>query len=301
MLMTRQIDIIHIQDGVLAPIGWLYSRLSGKPYVVIAHGLDVTYKSRFYQAINVACIRRADAVVAISTATMDEVLKRGIGSEKARVITIGIHDMYGDSKVDKEFLQSEIGSDIHGRLLLLTTGRLVKRKGVAWFIEHALPEIVQRYPSALYVVAGEGEQRQHIESSVKRMKLEGHVLMLGLVSQELRSALYQSSDIFVMPNIQVTGDMEGFGIVALEAATAGLPIVASNLEGIRDAVKDGDNGRLVASEDSKGFIKEVECLLASKKLRISSGEKARAYSLVHYSWGRIAQAYTELYEQLLKK
>ncbi len=301
VLMTQSIDVIHMQDGVLAPIGWIYAKLTGKPYVVVTHGLDVTYSNTFYQAINVACIRQAGAVVAISTATMNEVLKRGVSAEKATVIPIGIHDTYGVSTVDRAFLQRMIDVDIHGRLVVLTTGRLVKRKGVAWFIEHALPEIVRQYPSVLYIVAGEGGQRQYIESSIRRMKLEGHVLMLGLVSQELRSALYQASDVFVMPNIQVPGDMEGFGIVALEAALAGLPIVASNLEGISDAIKDGENGQLVASEDSEGFIKEVGYLLASKEMRISRGSRARDYTLVHYGWEHITQAYTELYDQLLKK
>lgn len=299
-LMSKPIDVIHMQDGVLAPIGWLFSKLSGKPYVVVAHGLDVTYENRFYQAVNVAFIRRADAVIAISSATMDELLKRGMNPEKVSVITIGTHDDYLAPKADKDLLEREFGQDMHNRLLLLTTGRLVKRKGVAWFVRYALPKIVQKYPSVLYVVAGEGEQRRDIESSIAKVNLSKNVLMLGLVSEQQRSALYQSSDVFVMPNIQVAGDMEGFGIVALEAATAGLPIVASNLEGIRDAIKDGENGRLVTSENSDEFVTEISHLLSDKELRETLGKKARTYSLREYSWVSVARSYTAIYDKLLK-
>lgn len=301
VLMTQRIDVIHMQDGVLAPIGWLYAKLSGKPYIVVVHGLDLTYKSKLYQVVNVACIRWADAVVAISAATMDEALKRGVSLEKLSLITIGIHDADVAPKADRALLEHEITSAIHDRLLLLTTGRLVKRKGVAWFVEHALPGIVQEYSNVLYIVAGEGDQRQAIQQAIKKMKLEEHVLMLGRVSDSLRATLYQSCDVFVMPNIKVAGDMEGFGIVALEAATARLPIVASNLEGIRDAIKDGENGRLVTTEDSEGFIKAVGQLLQSKKIRTTTGNKARIYSLVNYSWARVSRDYGTVYKKLLTK
>lgn len=299
-LMSKQIDVIHMQDGVLAPIGWLFSKLSGKPYIVVAHGLDVTYENRFYQAVNVSFIRKANAIIAISTATMEEVLKRGVNAEKVSVITIGVHDDYVTPTPNRKLLQREIGKDINNRLLLLTTGRLVKRKGVAWFVQYVLPGIVREYPNALYVIAGEGEQRHEIESWVAKMKLDDNVLMLGLVSNEQRALLYQSSDVFVMPNIKVVGDMEGFGIVALEAATAALPIVASNLEGIRDAIKDGKNGRLVTSEKTDEFVTEILHLLSDKELREALGKKARTYSLREYSWVSVAKAYTAVYDKLLK-
>jgi phosphatidylinositol alpha-1,6-mannosyltransferase len=224
-----------------------------------------------------------------------------VNEEKIRVITIGIQDTYGEPKPDRATVQRDIGVNVHDRLLLLTTGRLVKRKGVAWFISHVLPAIADKYPNVLYVVAGEGEQRRAIEDAVQKMKLDGNVKLLGLVSDELRRALYLSSDVFVMPNIQVDGDMEGFGIVALEAATAGLPIVASNLEGIRDAIKDGQNGTLVESADSDGFIREVSQLLASKGTREMSGTKACRYTLKHYSWPHVAGAYGAVYDTLIKK
>lgn len=300
-LMTQQIDIIHMQDGVLAPIGWLLAKLSGKPYIVVAHGLDVTYKNTLYQSINVGCIRRADAVVAISAATMHEVLSRRISAHKVRVITIGVNDVYLAPKADRALIGRETGMNLQDRQLLLTTGRLVRRKGVAWFISNVLPKLLRKYPDVLYIVAGEGEQRQAIELAIKETKLERNVQLLGMVSDALRSALYQSCDVFVMPNIRVEGDMEGFGIVALEAATAGLPIVASNIEGIRDAIKNGENGNLVTSTDSNGFISEILQLLASKKERMSRGVKARNYSLNQYSWSHVAQEYTAVYDKLLTK
>lgn len=296
LLTHLKTDIIHMQDAVQAPIGWLLRVIFRKPYIVVAHGLDITYDKALYQRLILPFVRRADVVICISTATMEEAKKRGIADDRLHVITLGTHDDY-DGKVehDKAQLSRTIGRDVSNNILLLTTGRLVKRKGVEWFIRNVLPELSEKYPSLLYAVAGDGEERDSIEHSIEESNMQNFALMLGRVDDEVRTALYQNADIFVMPNIIVPGDMEGFGIVAHEAATAELPVIASNLEGIADALQDGKNGVLVETKDAETFIKELHRLIDSPKGRREFGINARKYTLDHYGWKNIIMQYKNVY------
>jgi glycosyltransferase involved in cell wall biosynthesis len=302
LLRHSDTDVIHMQDAVQAPIGWLLGALFGKPYIVVAHGLDITYQSKFYQAVILPFVRRADMVVSISTATQDEVIKRGVNPDKACVITLGTHDDYeGGPVADRAVLMRELNVDIPStRKLLLTTGRLVKRKGVEWFIRNVLPELTAYDKEILYLVAGDGAEREAIEKAIRESGMERNVCMLGRVSESARKLLYQSCDVFVMPNIKVSGDMEGFGIVAHEAATAGVPVVASNMEGIADALHANKNGLLVRSGAKDEFIHEITTLLADEKKRKSFGEAARRYTLREFSWERIAEKYRQVYDTVIK-
>lgn len=86
---------------------------------------------------------------------------------------------------------------------------------------------------------GDGIYKEKIKGIIDKYNLEKYVFMLGKVDDKILKLLYNTSDIFVIPNIPVVGDMEGFGIVALEVASCGVPVVASKLEGIKEAVQDG--------------------------------------------------------------
>jgi glycosyltransferase involved in cell wall biosynthesis len=299
VLMTKKIDVIHMQDAVQAPVGWLLHIIFRKPYIIVAHGLDITFEKGFYQKIILPFVRRADKVISISSATKDEADKRGVDEKKSVVVTLGTHDDYGVIQSDRALLGEHLGMDLSKKKLLLTTGRLVKRKGVAWFIENVMPQLVKNDKNILYLVAGKGGQQEAIETAIAQNSMNDHVKLLGRVSDEDRTLLYTSCDVFVMPNIIVSGDMEGFGIVVHEAATAGLPVIASALEGILDALKDDENGILVETRDSKAFVKEIEKLLSNDKRRQEFGLKAREYTLKTYSWKNIASQYVKVYKSLV--
>lgn len=302
MLWTdRRIQVIHMQDAVQAPIGWLLSKLSGRPYLVVAHGLDITFSKMGYQSLILPFVRRADRVISISSATQDEVRFRRVATKRSQVITLGTSDDYGSPQPNRPALEKALGISLKKKIILLTTGRLVRRKGVAWFITHVLPTLTKKHPNIMYVVVGDGGQREAIEQAIAGQKMSGHVVMAGRVDDQTRSLLYQSADIFVMPNIVVPGDMEGFGIVAHEAATAAIPVVASNLEGIADAIKDGKNGILVEPENAIAFVTQLESLIkASEKQRRALGEAFRDYTLAMYSWSHIADQYITVYQSLIR-
>ena len=291
----RSIEIIHIQDAVLSPLGWLLSKLSGRPWVVVAHGLDLTFKLQFYQKVNLFFARRCDAMIAISQATANEAEKRGIASTKITVIPLGVAEEPIATIDRSKVLASIIGLTENDKVLL-TVGRLAKRKGVAWFITNVLPKLDQ---NVHYVVIGDGVERDHIDAAIVQQKVSNRVHLLGAVPVETKQLWLAAADIFVMPNIKIPGDMEGFGIVAHEAALAGVPVVASNLEGITEALQDGKNGILLPEKDVKLFQVKIQELLKDAKKRQAFGKQARAYTIKNFGWPKIASEYRRIYEQVI--
>jgi glycosyltransferase involved in cell wall biosynthesis len=249
---------IHLCDALLAPIGVVLKFFLGAQISVSIHGLDITYNNFFYQLLIPRCVSRLDKIISVSRATRDECRRRKICVQNVAVIPNGIRpdELYLSEPV--EVLQSELkkitGRIIRGRKVLVTVGRLVKRKGVAWFIDIVMPQLDSNY---IYIVAGDGPEIDRIQRSVSRRNLEDRVVILGRVSNHTRKVLLNAADMFIMPNVTVADDIEGFGIAVLEAGSCGLPVVASNLQGIKDAVADGKTGYLVEEGDVAGFLSRI--------------------------------------------
>jgi phosphatidylinositol alpha-1,6-mannosyltransferase len=144
-------------------------------------------------------------------------------------------------------------------VLLLTLGRLVRRKGVLWFVSNVLPKLPA---NVVYLVAGDGEDMAPLRAAVARLGLTDRVVLLGQVDDAERETLMRGADLFVQPNVTVPGDMEGFGLVVVEAAMRGTPVVAAALEGILDAVVDGRTGTLLPSADVDAWVTAVTELTA---------------------------------------
>jgi phosphatidylinositol alpha-1,6-mannosyltransferase len=113
-------------------------------------------------------------------------------------------------------------------------------------------------------------------------------------------AAYHLADLFVMPNIPVQNDIEGFGLVALEAAAAGRYVVASRLDGIPEAIVPGQNGTLLDPLDSEAFASSILHLLADDRKRIALGLKAREFVERHYSWDIIARKYQQVFMRVVQ-
>ncbi|MBI4316997.1 MAG: glycosyltransferase family 4 protein [Chloroflexi bacterium] len=289
--------VVHLGDVVLSPIGLLLGLFFRVPVAANAHGLDVIFPNWAYQTLVVACLRKLDLIICNSEATRRECLKRGVGPDRCTVIPMGVGAV--DSGVSKEearrIIADYAGIRLIDRKVVVSVGRLVRRKGISYFVDRALPEIVRRNPDVVYLVVGRGPEREETQRLIGVRSLMGHAALLGEVSDEVLAAIYAAADLFVMPNVPVPGDLEGFGIVALEASAAGLCVVATRLDGIVDAVIDGKNGFLIDPGDTIGLIDTVSALLADEDRRVRHGTLAREFTLAHFAWPDIAARYvTEL-------
>ena len=306
VLLTKKIDIIHLGDGLLSPLGLIFKKVFHVPVVVTIHGLDITWRFWLYQFLVPWSLARLDRIICRSAYTGKECSQRGIPEEKVVVISGGIEvsEFYlGEEKRKiRGVLAKELKIDLRDKEILFSVGRLVERKGFHWFVDKVFPEILKSRKDSLYLIVGEGQLRSRIQKDIEKNSLAGKVFLLGKVKDQTLKMLYNASDLFIMPNIPVEGDMEGLGLVALEANSAALPVIASKLEGIKDAVEDGKNGFLVEPYDIQGFIDVIVTLLEDDGGRREKiGRGAQKYTLENYSCEKIAKDYHREFKKVIRE
>jgi len=285
----KSADII-LGDALLSIFIPILKLFGKNKIMVIAHGLDITYNRFFYQQIVIPNLKRANIVVSISNATKKELIKRGISETQVNVIPVGINISNYQKEINLKLVKNELAKKINLNLsnkkLLLTVGRLVERKGHAWFINQVMPLLDDDF---IYLIIGEGEQRKNIEELIAHKKLQKRVFLLGKVNENYKIELLRLADVFIMPNIEVKNDPEGFGIVALEAAAAGLPIIATKLEGIKDSIANNLSGYLIKYINADIFVKKIIKAIKNKKLKNSSIKYA-----YQFSWDLIINNYLKV-------
>ncbi|MDI6778154.1 MAG: glycosyltransferase family 4 protein [Patescibacteria group bacterium] len=299
VISMRKFDVLLLGDGVMSVVGWAVKLFYGKrkKVVSVVHGLDLTYPLWIYQKFWIGkFIQNLDKLVAVGNETIRQGVKRNIPEEKFVFVPNGVDtEKFIEPRTKKE-LEKVVGESLEGKKTILTTGRLAIHKGVDWFCEKVVPELDD---NILYLVAGDGEKREEIEKIIKEKNIQEKVKMLGQVSDDELKILYNTVDLYVKPNIKVPGTMEGFGLVVIEAASCKLTVVASEIEGLKDAIKDGENGFLVESANAQAWIAKINELLADDQFRNEFGEKARKYVVENYSWDKIAKKYLEVLENTL--
>jgi len=303
--ITRPVDCIYVSDGLLAPLGYILKRLTKKPVAANIHGRDIAFSLKIYQLMIPWALRRLDKIICVSEQLKQECVQRNIPEHLLEVIPNGvdINDFaISDLKAYRDQLQNRIQIPLQNRKIILTVGRLIPKKGIDSFIENILPLVIAKNPQALYFIVGEGPLQNKIQGLIEKLKLENHAVLLGKLAMDSGElpAVYNLADIFVMPNIPVDDDMEGFGIVAIEACACALPVIASKVDGILQAVKEGENGFLIDSLCYENFADKVLEMLDRDSFRGEFGLKAKQYVETNYSWKNIAQQYSTTFHNLTK-
>lgn len=295
--------MVHIGDPVLSPIGCTLKGLFRLPVVVTAHGLDVTFSLAPYQWIVPAMMRSLDRIVCISESTLSACVTRGIPVERCVTIHPGVSvpATLPPRNLARKWLENKANQSLDDVTVVLTVGRLVPRKGVAWFIESVMPGLEAAGAEVCYVVVGSGPDERHVRGLVAQLGMVGRVFALGQVTQEDLSQTYAAADLFVMPNMRQQGDMEGFGLVVLEARAHGLPVLASDLEGIRDAVVQGRTGTLLPPEDAEQWTESVLRFLDDQTKRERAAQLAIAEVRERHSWKDMVDSYEALFREVLNE
>ena len=292
LVKARHAEIIHIGDPVLSCIAWLIQLIYKKRAICTVHGLDLTFSNSIYQAYLKMFLPSCAQFVAISDYAKKLLQEKNI-TAPITVIPPGIIDRNYDESITRDDLQKMLKHEISQKIVFVTTGRLVKRKGHAWFIENVLLHLPE---NVLYVIAGDGPEKEHIASIIAKYNLQDRVLMLGRISDADQKILLNTCDAFIQPNIAVANDHEGFGIAPLEAALCARQVFASNIEGIPSAIVDGKNGALLPAENAQEWI----LALTEYVNHPSKNPQAREYTKQQYNWDAIAEKYREVFENTSK-
>jgi phosphatidylinositol alpha-1,6-mannosyltransferase len=292
-LVLGRVSVLHLGDPALAALA-LLPRLFRVPVAVTVHGLDITWPSSLYQAyLRLFFWRRMDAYVCISRHVRDLVLAAGTPDDQVLVIPVGMGEPAEGAP--EPALEAELAGAFP---VLLAVGRLVERKGLHWFLREVAPTWLATRPSARLVIAGDGPLRPAIEQAIRERGLEAQVRVLGAVSEARKAWLLQRCDVVLMPNIDVPGDAEGFGLVALEAGRAGRWVIVSDLQGLRDAVTDQGNGRRVEAGNANAWMEALTAACTSRDDLLTLGRQGREVVTAQFSWAAMASKYDRLLREL---
>ncbi len=285
IVLRHKIDIIHV--GKNLPEGYI-ARIVSKtlrvPYVIYAHGEEITIcqgDPKLAPTIR-PVYDDAAAVIANSTFTVETLAKAGVRTEHVTQISPGVDaDTFCPAAPDDE-LVSRLG--LEGKVVLLSVGRLTLRKGHDQVIS-ALPRILEAVPNLVYVIASDGEEREHLEELVAKHGVGGAVHFLGAVDVDSLPRLYNTCDIFIMANRELPGgDIEGFGIVFLEANACGKPVIGGASGGTSDAIRHGQSGLRIDGTSIDEIVDAVTTLAADAEKRQAMGTFGRKLVLENYTW-----------------
>lgn len=283
----RQYDVIHLGDCVLHILGWWAKRVSPTSKVVVTvHGLDIIYGRRagiaaqvydWYLRLASRCTH-IDQYIANSANTQK--LAAEYGLMPCTSVPLGV-------RLEGPLLEP---GTLKRQVLFL--GRIVARKGAAWFATEVLPLLSA---DIAFLVVG----KVWDEDEGKILAGNPRVEMLGFQPDAKVRELKRQTPVMVMPNqpSEDSGDVEGFGLASLEATADGIPLIASAIEGISDAIEDGVTGFLLPPDDPKAWAAKIEeILLWSDEKRSDFARTARTCLEDRYTWHRVAvdtyKAYT---------
>ncbi|MFH1192472.1 MAG: glycosyltransferase family 4 protein [bacterium] len=294
IIKTENIKIILV--GQILPLGTvalIHKKIFKTPYAVFIHGMDLgmaqnsTRKSKLAKKI----LKNANFIITNSEYTKELVIGQGMSEQKIQVVypcaETRIHANWNTNR--HEF------KSVSKNHCLLTVGRLVKRKGHDMVIK-ALPKVIKKIPNVSYIIGGDGENRAYLENLVKECNMQNYVKFLGRVDDEEKDKLYKNCNIFIMPSRNIDGDVEGFGIVYIEAASYGKPVIAGKSGGISEAVLDGETGILVNPESIDEIADAIIKLLSDSDLANKFGVRGRERALRDFNWN----TQIEKIEKLLK-
>lgn len=304
--LKYNVDAIHIHfDIPPGPIAGLrYAKKKKVPLIVTYHGDWEEGYGGLIRRIGVGLHNKylvdkllsyADVIISPSKYYVDR--SRFLGGYKDKIVEIPNGINLGDFNLpySKEECREKLGLPLDGKVALFL-GNLSPYKGPEILVK-AMPNVIRHIPNAKLIFAGRGVMKKELGMLSNNLGIDENVRFVGFVDDNLKLFYYKAADVFCLPSVMST---ECYPLVILEAMAYSLPIIASDMGGIPDAVKNGENGLLVPPKDSEALADAIIYLLESKDVRERMGRIGRK-KIENYSWERIAEETEKVYEKLIKR
>ncbi len=297
--LLSQYGATSVLFGAAAPLGLLAGRLrsaGAQRLVALTHGHEAGWAGVPGAA---GMLRRSveglDATTYLGSYTRDRIARAVSPAAAAKLVRLapGVDSDTFRPDVDGSAIRERYG--LTGRPVVVCVSRLMPRKGQDTLIS-AWPSILAAVPGAALLLVGGGPSRQSLERAVAGAGLAGDVVFTGSVPSAELPAHYAAADVFAMPcRTRNRGlDVEGLGIVYLEASATGLPVVAGDSGGAPDAVLEGETGYVVPGGDPEAVAARLVELLDDPDLRQRLGERGRAWVVADWGWDTAASRLGEL-------
>lgn len=250
--------------------------------VVITHGMDVLnydlvggLRSRMLRKN----LPKADLVIANSQYTNSQLKRSGVAESRRVVLTPGASSP--ESAISKIEAKQKFNLPPDSQVLL-TVGRLVKRKGHLIAI-NGFMSLSQKYPNLYYLIAGRGPEEGSIRKRIEQYKLSNRIHLVN--NLEDINLAYAAADLFIFPSIELAnGDVEGFGLVSAEAQMHGLPVIGSNSGGIPETIEKGLTGEIIDPGKADEIAKAIEPFLDHPDQLHRYSERALKFAKEHFNW-----------------
>ncbi|OCT16156.1 group 1 glycosyl transferase [Paenibacillus pectinilyticus] len=267
MMTVEEPDVTVYGYVLIGFIGLLFKVFGRRCYVISTHGMDMLMFRRFF-GLNYMVkqiLVHADGVLTNSLFTKKLVEDYGVDPSRISLVHPGVEAVFNKETANLELVRR---FGLEGKYVILSVGRLVTRKGQDRVIE-SMPEIIQHIPNAVYVIVGDGPDRARLEQLAITHGVADAVVFVGSVSgSEDLNDYYNLADQFIMVCRELEkGDAEGFGIVYLEAASTGVPVIAGRSGGALEAVLDGVTGVLVDPDSHAEIVESVILLARDEEIR----------------------------------
>jgi glycosyltransferase involved in cell wall biosynthesis len=250
-----QVDLLICGHLYLLPAAWLLARLWGARLALIIHGIEAWVPSRKVLANQLA--RSVDTFISVSHYSAERFTRWSKVPMDRGFILPNCVDLNQFQPRDREAaLMERYG--LQSSKVILTMGRLASHERYKGFDEviEIMPELLTRFPTVKYLIVGDGPDRPRLESKVGALGLSNRVVFTGYIPESEKVAHYNLADAYVMPSMG-----EGFGIVLIEAAACGVPVVGSQADGSREALLDGRLGHLVDPRNPDELLRSVANIL----------------------------------------
>ncbi|MBU2641689.1 MAG: glycosyltransferase family 4 protein [Gammaproteobacteria bacterium] len=294
LALTHRFDSVHafraLPEGLVA---WAVARLTFRPVVIYAHGEELTTWGRGgkYKAMCFA-LRHADRVIANSDHTRATLLEMAVDPARITIIYPGVDVAVFRPGLAANDLREKLG--IHAdEKLVFSVGRLSRRKGFDQMIR-AVAQLRAEGVALHYVIAGIGEDADYLDQLVAEHQLQGAVHRVGAVGEADLPRWLNTCDLFAMPNRDINGDNEGFGMVFIEAAACGTPSLAGEAGGTGSAVLHQQTGLRVDGVSVDAVAAGLRTFLTRPEQAREWGQQALQRVQREFAWERVAEKTRQL-------
>ncbi len=268
--------------------------ITGKrvPIICTLHGGDIfSLKGAFFEFLKRFTIKRLSSIVVVSHAMKETVVFLGADKKNVHVIPMGVdlHNKFVPSNAEKN------------KRSILFVGRLVEKKGLMYLID-AFNNIQKKYPDSKLVIVGKGPEESNIRRQILKYGIESSVELLGAVTHKELPGIYQSHELAVFPFIKdSSGDMEGFGLVMVEAMGCGCAVIASDLPAVHDIIIDNETGLMVRQKEPEDLFNRISSLFDNRDTLERLSSQGRKYVVERFDWHVTEKKYVELFNRIIKE
>lgn len=298
----KSFDVIHIHNehSFSSFIIYLYNIYYKKPIVLTCHGqlifgspLKDWFEKVYSRTIGKLIFNSATKIIALSNEDKEYISSLGVEKNKISVLPNAIEIDYLDKNGSNKESNIKVIEKFVNRRLILFVGRIIPRKGIEYIIK-CIPKVIERFSNIVFVLIGNGEYKPDAEKLCKYLGVTNHVVFLNNVSDEMLYNYYKSSEIFILPSLS-----EGLPTTILEAMYFDIPVISTDIPGIRSHFKDV--ALLVPPKNEHELSEAIIRLLSDKELAKSLHTKAKNLVVSSYTWDKVSKSYLNIYYDILGK